>query len=268
MADEIEEVFVALREPPLLPPPGRHQRGAGADDSEPLGPQRLTSNLEGMVLGIVYSDSSGATSERTIRCLALVQSGEVLYISAFCTLRKAQRSFRVDRISAVISHATGEVREDVEGFLEPFIASLSEVRKSKALGSGRAQRAEAPVIQLYGPGATVLAYLSAIDGRIHDAERAILQRYVNARLSLFERSDVQHVMAASWVEALLPTRDMAIKAMRKVASNPEDARLVGEAIVDIISADGDVDDQEIDAARRMIDILARSERKQEKQARA
>jgi hypothetical protein len=267
MADEIEEVLGAWREPPLLPPPGRAQRGSGPDDAAPNPSRRLVSNLEGMVIGIVYSDSSGATSERTIRCLSLVQSNEVLYISAFCKLREAQRSFRVDRISAIISHATGEVHEDVEDFLEPFFDGLRVARKERSsVGPRRtAPRSEAPVIQVYGAGATVLAYLAAIDGHIHAGERQIIQRYLEARLAVFPKGDPQHSMAGRWVDALLPTRDMAIKAMRKVAADLNDAQLVSDAIVDIISADGDVRDEEIEAAKRMIDILARKERKQQRQ---
>lgn len=268
MALDIESALGAWREPPLLSPPGRAEYGSGLDDDAPERPLRLASDLEGMVLGIIYCSASGEQSERVIRCLTLVSSGGALFISAHCKLRNAPRSFRVDRISAVISHATGEVHEDVEDFLAPFVAELREAPRTQPTNKKAVRRsyAEAPVIQLYGAGASVLSYLASVDGHAHPVERAVIQRYIATRLSLFEPGDAQHVMASRWLDGLLPTRDMAVKAMRRVSADADDAQLVSEAIVDIIAADGDVTDEEIDAARRMIDILARKERKQERQA--
>lgn len=261
--DEFERVFLAWQEPVLSSPPGRIQIDAGRDDLAPPRAERRQSDLEGMTVGIVYSDAGGARSERTIRCNMLEESGGQLYIHAHCKMRNASRTFRFNRIIAVIDYSTGEVIDDVAGFFSPFIGDLriAPAKPQRATRSAP-QRDEAPMLQLYGAGGTVLTFVAATDGHVHPLEMGRIERYVDTRLEPLMGDDpVQRRLSRQWLRNLLPTRDMAVKAMRKVAADPDDASLVAEALIDIITADGEVTDEEMAVSHELVKILARRERR-------
>lgn len=62
---------------------------------------------------ITYTDSSGASTERTISPLEIL--GES-YLYATCHVRGENRSFKVSRITSAVDVSTGEVVEDLFGF--------------------------------------------------------------------------------------------------------------------------------------------------------
>lgn len=255
-------LFARLAEPQIRVPPGHLQHGDGPDDAAPLSPRKLASDLEGLVIGIVYVDAFGLYSERVIRCHALERSGGYLYIRAYCKLRDDDRTFRFDRIEAVFDYTTGEVDENVDDFFAPFVADLRPAPERPAETPHQAsRRAEAPMIQLYGAGATVLAFLAAADGSIHADEMRVIEGYIDERLRPLDGDKLQRRLSRQWLRAQVPTRDMAVKAMRKVAGDTENAAQVADALVTLISADGVVTEEEMQVARDMIKILERKEKK-------
>lgn len=58
---------------------------------------------------ITYEDSQGSVSNRTVIYKSLSKKGSAQYMKAYCTDRRAIRTFRVERISSMISAQTGEV---------------------------------------------------------------------------------------------------------------------------------------------------------------
>jgi len=53
------------------------------------------------VIELKYRDAQGRPSERRVRPLELYRDGPDWYLTAFCLLRRAERSFRLDRIQAL-----------------------------------------------------------------------------------------------------------------------------------------------------------------------
>jgi len=71
---------------------------------------------------IQYRDEIGTASERVIDIIGFVPNDEATYrpiqrIAAWCELRRAYRTFRVDRIGAAADPDTGEVIEDVDDWI-------------------------------------------------------------------------------------------------------------------------------------------------------
>jgi predicted DNA-binding transcriptional regulator YafY len=53
---------------------------------------------EGDPIVIHYVDAKGTVSARTVTPKSLVRKGEMVYLVAFCHDRKAERTFRMDRV--------------------------------------------------------------------------------------------------------------------------------------------------------------------------
>jgi predicted DNA-binding transcriptional regulator YafY len=66
--------------------------------------------LDREVLEIEYEDATGAVSSRAIEPAGFVGNGDDWYLVAWCRLRDAGRSFRLDRIRSM--RATGEYASD------------------------------------------------------------------------------------------------------------------------------------------------------------
>ena len=89
------------------------------------------------VLHVVYSDETGAESERDLRPLGLFFWGRTWTLAAWCELRKGFRSFRLDRMRSIA--ATKRTFESMPGqTLEDFFALVRaepgesrEVRRKK-----------------------------------------------------------------------------------------------------------------------------------------
>lgn len=76
-------------------------------------PEGQASGLEALVSGgqymMSYRDAEGKVTERAIRFNKQTGSGGTAYLQAFCLMRKANRTFRVDRIESLFSTDTGEI---------------------------------------------------------------------------------------------------------------------------------------------------------------
>ena len=64
-------------------------------------------------IGICYRDANGTATQRMVEPRALAIWGDSACLEAFCHLRRAQRSFRLDRIEAVVL-AKGQILAPVE----------------------------------------------------------------------------------------------------------------------------------------------------------
>lgn len=76
-------------------------------------PAGQASGLQALVSGgqymMSYRDAEGKVTKRPIRFNKKTGSGDAAYLQAFCLMRKANRTFRVDRIESLFSTETGEV---------------------------------------------------------------------------------------------------------------------------------------------------------------
>ncbi len=261
MIDLVETFLTGRREPPLRPLRGREMYGPAEDDAQPSGPLRdLATDLEGLAIGIVYFDASGGRSERSIRCLKLREHNGLHYIDAWCKLRDAQRSFRVDRIAEIIDYSTGEVIDDVMGFLEPYFESLEivPIRAAKPKSGPTA----AAAFRAFRDGARVLLFVSMADGELHPTEAAIINAYAVDRIRRFAPETAEpEAIAARWIGNQSPTRNAAMAALRAVLDDAEHGRDLAHAIIDLIAVDGIVTDEEMATAWDLVKVIERRGRR-------
>jgi predicted DNA-binding transcriptional regulator YafY len=220
LAEEVEALFAGRPEPRLRAVPGRRSYGPSRDDEELV---RDTSarriDLDGLALSILYQDASGAVSERTIRCHNLTEAGGFYYVDAYCLLRKARRTFRLDRIAEVIDYSTGEVIADVRGFFAEQIGEDIGPETESARTSQRPDRFLNPrttnprIAAAFRDGAKVLLFMAMSDDELHPQERNLIVSYAKVRLSRLPTPPVDaDGIVMRWLNNHVPTRASALDA--------------------------------------------------------
>ncbi|MDA8217889.1 MAG: exonuclease domain-containing protein [Dehalococcoidales bacterium] len=89
----LAELFVLQGGPSHWPIPA-------AEQTVPLPPDMAQVIRAGRPLHLTYLAGDGRCSRRTVQPLHVLDSDGALYLVAFCTLRQAERTFRLDRIIA------------------------------------------------------------------------------------------------------------------------------------------------------------------------
>jgi hypothetical protein len=259
------EVLLSSRpEPPLHEIDGKPQFGPSRDDEAPDDAPVVEVDLEGLTIGISYRDGRGDPSFRVIRCHRLSSKDGLYYIQAECQLRKAARTFRLDRIVEVTDYSTGEVIADVAGFFSIYLeedqavdVAVSRKSRPKAPSSWLAPTSQNPrVAAAFRDGARILLYLAMSDGHLHEAERALVINYSVARLKRLKQPPLDpESIVRRWVDNHVPSRASAFSALGRISLNYEDGAELGHALVDLILADGEATDGEMSAAWGLVKAL-------------
>jgi len=194
---------------------------------------------EGQSFAIEYRDSKGQLSARRITVWGLKSGiGSVPVLVATCHERRAQRTFRVDRILACVDY-DGVVHDDVPAFLSETLGmtEAAATRTSKPEDAANWSR----IRRLVQKEAILLTALSHSDGLMHQLEievtlrrcEQIIQKqglYLNeACLRSLER----------YLRRLRPTeRDIAEALEVVTRSDPRDIISFLTSSVHLIDADG------------------------------
>jgi hypothetical protein len=179
---------------------------------------------------ILYSDAGDNPTERRISIRRITRFGQSVYVEAFCHLRQADRSFRVDRIKQVSDPDTGEVANiefatiHAGDFPEPQPGGDYSVVMSRAR-----------------PGLNALIWLARADYDLSDAEMDLLLEFVELRASTRTRgaplADWNRDVVRRWIENAKPTMAEASGRLLSMSKTGEElkqcqlfaARLVHEA---------------------------------------
>jgi hypothetical protein len=117
------------------------------------------------ILHITYEDANGFKSERDIEILSFEEYSGLLYINAFCHLRKEQRQFLVDR---VLSVETADCpHPDPQKFFWRRYHQTPEYQTEKALSA-------------HYDEILLLVFIARSDGKMMKNEREIVLRYIDA----------------------------------------------------------------------------------------
>lgn len=70
-----------------------------------------------------YVDANGARTKRevSVNSVDVMEDGTITYIHGYSKMRKAQRTFRIDRISNLVDLTTGEVFENPAHFFQDLL---------------------------------------------------------------------------------------------------------------------------------------------------
>ena len=154
-------------------------------------------------------------------------------IHAWCHERRAARTFRLDRISEMHDPGTGEVYE-AQAEIFSFIEKISHVSPEDETERAIRQNRHA---------LNVLAYLARCDGAYHPDEQDIIAHYM-ADMCYERNIDGEAILRH--VRRLCPTADIFHSSCAALAKSKDINRFLRYAI-QLIEADGIIDDREFDA---------------------
>jgi len=209
-------------------------------------------DLLGVRLAIDYLDSRMERTRRFIVVKKATRSGCGFCLHAYCELRRAHRTFRVDRIVEVIDMRTGEVHENPAEFFSDLLlvaeATAPRRRKPRVDGTER-------LIAESEHGLTVLLYFAQSDETLRRGERSVIWKYLEwqqHRCSIEGR--VARRPLNAWMNTLLPdTKQFETALVQMMERESIHARYVLAHVPEIVMADGHADDEE----KRRLSILLR-----------
>ena len=253
--DSFEALLSSRPEPVLGPAPGHKMGLPPRDDDFVASLDPIPGiDIEGVSVGILYRDASGTPSTRTIRCHRALRDGDLIYLHAWCLHRQDWRTFRLDRIVEVYDYSTGELL----GRAAPFFTQLLGI----AIEDPRT-RIQAPLH--FRDGGRVLLFVAMHDGDLHPAEMRVVVDFATARL----RRVAPHVgdpatAARLWMGNQVPSRNAALAALRGLAKDETYAADVADRMIEVMLADGTVNDAEMEAAWAIQKGFERADRRRER----
>lgn len=191
----VAEWFAKRGELPLVRP-ASFREYTPLDDDPDSRRDCTEQRIRGVAFGLEYCDSRGWASTRMVRCLA-VDPVHPACLSAYCSVRQAPRTFRIDRIISIADLRTGRILSGHEqmALLSSYLRGSPDSEEFAAL---------ADVQEVTRDGVFALLQLAMPDGRLSAAARSTVISYVKA-----EADATRTVLAPSgdievWIDNLLP----------------------------------------------------------------
>lgn len=203
---------------------------------------------EGQTFMIEYVDARGQASARRITVWNIsAGSAGIPCLVARCHERKAQRSFRVDRIRAVID-LDGEVHDDVVAYLRERVGLATSLAALAAAQNSEDDRAWVAMRAAARPAAILLAGVSLSDGVKHPVEVEVAAAFCTRLCERRDFTPTGATLAAfrRYLKGLRPDREMMLGAMDRIQTEqPDEIIAVLRAARDVVEADGHLHAAEI-----------------------
>lgn len=202
-------------------------------------------HAEGQSFAIEYIDSARRPSTRRITVYGIVAGANgVPLLVAQCHERKAQRSFRVDRIQCFIDY-DGEVYSDVPAFLVENFGMAAEHAERKGNDAVRWKN----ILETVKHDAVILAALARADGATIREEVEIardhLSRVAENDGMMLEEAEILAIYR--YASRLRPTELAIERALKHVAGlQPRHTQRLLIAAASVVDADGKRHPREID----------------------
>jgi hypothetical protein len=220
--------------PPIIPDGFLAQLPVHDVDHEPGHEANQSGKPENLAFWIKYHASDDKISERDILIKSVKHATRGLIVMAFCYKRENIRTFRADRILEMYWIDTGEIVEKPLTFLESLCLQPNIW------------------IKRYFDGLMLLAFLSRCDGHMHKAEVDVMADYIEWQ----SLDKVDRPQMIQKLRALYPTSSDVEKAIDNLQHwLPEDRRALGNAIRNLVDADGVVHPAEFDELLKISEHL-------------
>lgn len=214
------------------------------------GDRRFT--LEPYFWMIEYTDANGITTRRRVTMRSIDDRSGTSYLNAICHERNALRTFRLDRISNLISQ-DGEVEPAAPWFAEVMGSSEIVAMKPRA---DRATQAATPYTTLrreITPALTILTAAARSDDILHPRELDRILRYAEDQAIELRQAGILKSMPEGedfdkldrTIRRLRPTTDdltLAIEALGGWSAARK--RALALALAETAAADGTIDEIE------------------------
>lgn len=232
--------------------------GAGGGDTR-LG------DADGQSFMIEYVDCEGQPSTRRIAVWGIQRGAQgIPVLAAICHERKAARSFRVDRIKAVIDYDGTVYEPPAAFFAEAFGMALDAASQTQFSPATSHEDIifQGQVRRLVRQPARLLAGLSHSDGCMTPAEISVIVNYLaglcaNAGMSL---DPTQRNWLHNYVKRLLPDEATIEQDFEQALDlQPDEAKELILACWAVIEADGEIDKAEVQLLNEIcVELTGRS----------
>lgn len=236
-------------------PDGFINKGEFVDDKNVNGDFNTDDRLSGSRLWIAYVDEAGNRSKRWIRVKRIENRQFSDYVFAFCELRKAERSFRIDRI-VEMADSYGEIHEPKD-FFTAFIEAPAgrSSGPSKHSPFGRALK----ILDIVGHEVMVLAFAAECDGKFVAREANTIMAYVKYKCDqsglLFSKSDETDLR--KWLKIQRPDELSLKTAIHRISLRKSSTAKDLIELTDIVfEADGKIKDEETKAAKLLRTLIS------------
>ena len=238
---EAREAFSS--EPPPPPPPmvsdvmnASHEAGTGIS----------------LLVSMTYQSLSGNMRSRDVLIRRIIQAKGEYYIDGVAMDKKAPRLIKLSHIQEIRDISSGRVYSNAFEFIRDRLGINVQVPQ-KPNQQPQPINQFSKVVERTGHEMTVLMYLVAIDGHRNKVEREKVLNYIKSRTTDLTYSDKD---LEDYLISLAPDEDCFSAALTQVLSkDPAVVQRVIEAILDVIMADGKVDDRERAFLLQIMDLL-------------
>ena len=211
--------------------------------------------LEPVFTVMDYTDASGTLSRRRVTFLSLLPGPNGPMLRAQCHERRALRTFRFDRIGAII---------DDDGVAVDAVAVFRDVMEIDVQNADAplAPRKNESVWELLGqPAVTLLVGLAACDGRVADRELAAILCYLED-LAAIRGIAVQDVdKLEPLLRRIRPNRREVLEDLDAFVKHPGvGSSAFFRAAKAVILADGEITEEEVALFEEFASVMERAGR--------
>ena len=224
----------------------------------PPGIQKITTESQERNAGIsllvfmIYQSLSGNLKQRDILIRRVIQSHGELYIDGVAMDKRVPRLIKVSSIREIRDISSGKIYTNPYDFIQNRL-SVNVDKNKLSQGAAEAQTDFVKVIERTGAEMTALMYLVAIDGHRDKTERQKVFQYIKSRTSDLTYDDGE---LDDYLISLAPDQNCFSIALGKVLSQKQEIiQKFMEAVLDVITADGQIDKREKDFLVRIMDFL-------------
>jgi tellurite resistance protein len=212
--------------------------------------------LEPIFSMIEYCDTSGVFTRRRVTMRNVIDRGDQRYLQAFCHERNAMRTFRLDRITCLISQ-DGEV-EDAEAFFDEVLATAEVEELSEPMPLVHGPKAAkvstyTEVRRHLTPAIALLTATARSDDVLHSEEMNRILTYIEKEGELaWKAGTIARCLSVDdldkierTIRRLRPTQEDIGEAMSGLRNWPTDAmKRLAYALASTAQADGRIDEIE------------------------
>lgn len=173
---------------------------------------------------IHYTDAGGVETSRRVVCRSIAGFGQPETFTAWCCERKANRTFRIDRVRELVDLETGEVLDPTGHFAALWRHGALKIA-DKTLNDF----------------ARVLVFMARCDGRIHPLEVESLETAIERYILRFGGDDRMYDSAVANAGKIAPDGEDFVTSLERMGRHPEAdklSRLVLESVSNVVLADG------------------------------
>jgi hypothetical protein len=164
---------------------------------------------------ITYKKSDNSVSKRRVLVRKISKSvdGNVI-LGCYCYERKAQRTFRVDRVIEAVDLATGEV-------IQNLIAHLNHV-SGGGMAPAHAVSETSKILSKHRYPLNILIFLGRCDGRLHRFEIDIIYQYL---MDIAFEASIDEKEVESYIGRHYPDHEVYLASISKLTPKKELQRI-------------------------------------------